>query len=126
MKNTFLLLAILSFSCACNTSQSKLKKTDTQYSVSAIQQAGKTPADLRTHEQTEMLEKLTKLVSDNLMVENNHLVLKLTEKDFVKNNISKEVYSLIQKEVVINNKYIDSLHIDANQMLKDSRWIKQH
>ncbi len=125
MKKLIILSIAFGLMGSCNSSNSKIKTTGTKYSSSDYDKAHKTPANQRTSEQNMMLEKLAKLVKENTVVENNHLVLKLSEKDFKRNDIPKEIYASIQNELIKNNKFIDSLHIDATQMLKDSKSIKK-
>ena len=77
-----------------------------------------------TEEERTMLKLLEDVIIEYMTVENNHFKFNLSKEDFVKKGLPIGFYYRIQKDVRDNNKFIDSMKLDAEEML--NKTIKEH
>lgn len=77
--------------------------------------------DLKTPEKKEDLLKLKEVLTENIGIQNNHFVFRLSKKEFKKTGLPTEYYDKIQREIKTNNDFIDANQINANELLKDGK-----
>jgi len=122
MKRLILISSIVLFLFSC---KDKSKEPYFKAGYNYVQQ---TPDSLRTPEQKEFLRKLTKVVYENVVVKNNQMVFKLSEKEFIARGFPVEYYELIQKDMVNNNRFfkennvtnVDSMFKSSHKVIMDS------
>lgn len=69
------------------------------------------PDCFRIPEQSKLYELILETIVLNLKVENNHLVLNLSEKEFLNLEISQPYYDLLGHNLKEANRFTDSLKI---------------
>lgn len=76
------------------------------------------PDSIRTKEQQAVLDKLQtelpRIIGENVVIENGHLVLKMTKEEFVETGIPAQYYDLIVKDLKNNNDFFDTTELDQS------------
>jgi len=84
-----------------------------------------TPDSLRTPEQKELIRKIQKVLIEHVGAENNEMVFRLSEEEFVSRGIPVQYYRLIQKDLVTNNKFFKEHNItNVDSIIKESYGAK--
>ncbi len=129
MKNfAVLTLFIIPFLLSCKNGNNVKKnnhKSDSSEVFDEYTKLHSIPESLLTPEQRNMLLNLDTLIRQNTIVVDNHMVLTINEEDFIKAGIHKAYYEKVQNEFKANNRYIDSLNLDAKEILKSSGFFKK-
>lgn len=80
---------------------------------------GQIPPELRSAEQIKYLKSLLRVISDNLIVKDNHMFLDITKQEFIKSGLLERDYDFAQNGLIDNNEWIDSKGIkDVNKMIE--------
>lgn len=122
MRNLILIaiLSILLFSCHNNSTE--------PYFKDGYDYVQLTPDSLRSPEQNELIDKLSRILVENIAAKNDKMIFLLSEEEFVAKGIPVEYYELIQKDLVNNNKFfkehnitnIDSIIKESYKEIRDS------
>src|SRR5690606_14747306 len=117
MKVSRLITCVALFFLSCQQKQTadhaKLN-TDTSYFDPNYEYIHLIPDSLRSEKQNNILDTLQSIVAKNMMIENGHLVFKLTREEFVKKGVPGQYYDLIQKDLVQNNNYLDTANLQQS------------
>ncbi|REA62855.1 hypothetical protein DSL64_08005 [Dyadobacter luteus] len=78
---------------------------------------------LQTQEKRADLLKLKDIISENIGVKNNHLIFRLSKKEFRKTGLPSEYYDRIQREIKANNDFIDANNLNADEFIGDGKFF---
>lgn len=125
MKLLILSLSILLNVSACKSSTRNSQRVNLQDTTYIDTQGnkykflGQIPLNLRTAEQNKYLKDLLKVVSENLIVKDNHMYFNLSRQAFTKTGLRERDYDFIQNGLIDNNAWIDANEIkDVDKMIK--------
>ena len=114
LKNAMVLILIFSSVFACRG-----HKNSAAIQVEKYRTRDKMMSDsLRTPKKRAELTKLTEVLSENLATKDNHIIFKLSKKDFKKTGLPEEYYHRILRELKTNNEFIDANNLNADELLK--------
>ncbi|MET3115613.1 hypothetical protein AAKU52_003364 [Pedobacter sp. CG_S7] len=125
MKYLFLFIVITVLSCQENKTPSVNKKKNITYLDSkgkAYKYFAEIPDSLRTPEQQKFAKAYTDVLLNYVVVENNHMVLKISKEEFLSKGLSETDFQVFKENIRTNNAWIDSLGIkDVDKMLEKTR-----
>lgn len=124
MKMTTLALCVALFLFSCNntskvTDQTKAEQEE-PYFKPDFDYVQQTPDSLWTEEQKELVEKINKVIAENVKAVDDKMVFTLTQEEFVAMGIPVEYYELIQKDMVNNNKFMKENNINVDSLLESN------
>ena len=75
------------------------------------------PDSLYTPEQQTVVNKISEIISKNIIAKDNRMVLILTKEDFIKTGLPIRYYKILTKNIQDNNHLIDTAGIDNIEAL---------
>ena len=128
----FTILSVIFLSACQNNGkdQSEKPQQKNEYFQFGDEYVHMIPDSLRTEEQQALYDTiknvLPRIIGENVVIENNHLVFKMSKEEFAKTGLPIQYYDLILKDMENNNNYLDTAKIEQSveEIWKNSPYAK--